>query len=542
MIALTRLVLAAAGTGIIYVVPTQPDRFVAVTYASLVAYSLYSAVLCAAELYGRAPRALSTWGHWIDVACYTILITLSQGTNSIFFFGYFLPILVASFRWGFASGIRVVVVSTVLFTGLGYLAAPHGPEFEEQRFVIRPIYLLTLGYMMAYWGGYEIELKRRLELLRDAATLSNPRFGADRTLGRIMHRLREFFGAAGCALLLVDLPQRTARLRRARSIDGEGTVRAEPIPDELASRLIDLPPTAVVRHHAMGSRRLRRDAESDAFDAITGAPLEVDPRAAEAIAGVLDARAFVSVPLSFRGRLSGRLYLTGDDGFRCSEPQARFLLHVMSQVLPLVDDLRMVSQLASSAADEERRRIARDIHDSVIQPYVALQMGLTGLRQKLAAPGSELEADVDRLIAMTGLGIADLRRQVLALREGVEGEGRLVPAARRFAARFSEVTGIAVTVEADRDFPLDARLAAEAFQMVAEGLSNVRRHTQAAQATVGLAERDGLLRLRIANEQAEPTAPFTPRSLAERAMALGGQVHVRTDSDSQTVVEIDVPL
>ncbi len=544
MIALTRLVLAVSGLVIIYWVPTEPDRFVAVTYTSLVLYTLYSLLAYVAELRARPVSVISDWGHWIDVGCYTALITLSHGTNSIFFFGYFLPILVASFRWGYLSGIRVVLVATALFTGLGYWASPRGLEFEQQRFLIRPIYLLTLGHMMAYWGGHEIELKRRLELLKDSATLSNPRFGADRTLSQTMHRLRDFFDADGCALILSDLPSGTCHLRRARRRAPDQALRAETIPGEVADLLLGLPPTSVVRHRVQaGGWWPGGRSESSAFDASTGDRVVVDLRTADAIADVLDARSFVSVPLRFRNQTSGRLYLTGHGKFRSGELDARFLLQLMDQVLPLLDDLRLVNQLASAAAEEERRKIARDIHDSVIQPYIGLQIGLTGVRQKLLASGSELSADVDRLIEMTGLGIEDLRRQVLALREGVEAEGRLVPATRRFASRFSDVTGIVIAVEAEADFPLEGRLAAEAFQMVVEGLSNVRRHTQALHATIRLALRDGFLRLSIENESAdEPRVEFTPRSIAERAAALGGEASVHTSQAGATVVTVVVPL
>src|SRR5688572_8989574 len=121
MIALGRLILAASGLIVIYLVPTEPDRLVPLTYVSLTLYTLFSAVVYVVELRGGDLPWMRHWGHWIDVTCYTLLITLSSGTNSIFFYGYFLPILAASFRWGFAAGMRIVVVSTtttILFTAL----------------------------------------------------------------------------------------------------------------------------------------------------------------------------------------------------------------------------------------------------------------------------------------------------------------------------------------------------------------------------------------------------------------------------------------
>jgi signal transduction histidine kinase len=98
-----------------------------------------------------------------------------------------------------------------------------------------------------------------------------------------------------------------------------------------------------------------------------------------------------------------------------------------------------------------------------------------------------------------------------------------------------------VDVEAAADLHCNDRLAAEVFQMVAEGLSNIRRHTQATQAKIGLLRRNGYLVLRVENEGAPVTSPelFTPRSITERAAALGGQVLVeRTDEGTAVVVEI----
>src|SRR5439155_1830065 len=133
---------------------------------------------------------------------------------------------------------------------------------------------------------------------------------------------------------------------------------------------------------------------------------------------VLDCPSFVTVPLSFRNRLSGRLYLTVAGRRVFDESETRFLQQAVGHALPLVDNIRLVNQLASAAAEEERRRIARDIHDSVIQPYLGLHIGLAGMRQKLAATHSELSGDVERLMEMTTLGIDELRRQVALLKAG----------------------------------------------------------------------------------------------------------------------------
>ena len=564
MVALMRVVLSVSGLTVVTLVPAGPEHFTSPVSLALVAYAVYSIAVWVFELKGVAPlRGLADWGHWIDVVCFTILIGLRRGPISLFFW-FFFPILVASFRWGFWSGIRVVAVSTVLFTTVGLLSAPPGDEVERQRFLIRPIYFITVGYMMAYWGGAEVRLRKGMALLQEVGAISNPRFGVDRTLGVIMNRLIHFYEADGCTIVTTDPLTGAANLRRSGRAGSEDAARPRAIPSEVADLLLSASGYKGIAYSAtgespwLGQRAVCRaydlfdpgsappELDGGAEDRLASATDGIDARSCEAIATALESQAFVSVPLSFRNRISGRIYLTVNARRVFDRSDVRFLKQAVDQVLPLVDNISLVNQLASAAAEEERRKIARDIHDSVIQPYVGLQIGLAGLREKLAASGSELSGDMERLMEMTNQGIADLRRQVSTLKEKGEREGSLLPAVWRFATRFTEATGIAVQVEAEADIKVEDRLAAEAFQMVAEGLSNVRRHTRAAHAIVGLACRDGCLHLRIENESADGAAGapplFVPRSLSERAAALGGAAHVQRRENGATVVSIEVPL
>lgn len=101
-----------------------------------------------------------------------------------------------------------------------------------------------------------------------------------------------------------------------------------------------------------------------------------------------------------------------------------------------------------------------------------------------------------------------------------------------------------VYVEAQTDIHVNDRLAAEVFQMVAEGLSNVRRHTSSVHATIRLACHSGCLTLCIENDTAQEVAlrSFTPRSITERATALGGRVHIQGTKNGDTAVVVDIPL
>src|SRR5262249_59252291 len=176
-------------------------------------YLAYSLVLFTLAV-RRRPTIPATVAYWADVGWYIILIGSSKGTNSIFFFFPFFAILVASFQCGFTAGWRVTLVTTVLFTGVGFAMAPEEPEFELNSFLLRPTSLLVLGYMIACWGGAETMLRRRLALLKDVSVLANPRFGVDRTFGALMERLRAFYAADMCLLVMAEPPAGGYTLRR----------------------------------------------------------------------------------------------------------------------------------------------------------------------------------------------------------------------------------------------------------------------------------------------------------------------------------------
>ena len=114
---------------------------------------------------------------------------------------------------------------------------------------------------------------------------------------------------------------------------------------------------------------------------------------------------------------------------------------------------------------------------------------------------------------------------------------------RRFVATFTEATHIAVRIDAAPDLFINDRLAAEAFQMIAEGLSNVRRHTGASSALIRIGRSDGRFILRIENESVDKANPlqFTPRSIKGRAEALGGHARVEDQGD-RTAVIVEIPL
>jgi signal transduction histidine kinase len=299
--------------------------------------------------------------------------------------------------------------------------------------------------------------------------------------------------------------------------------------------------------------RRSRSAQARVFDLKTRTFTDTGFDDADKLAGMLDAQRYVSMPVYYRHQAVGRLYII-DGPSRVDVPDMEFLLQLMDHVTPVMENIRLIDNLASDAAEQERQRIAHDIHDSVIQPYLGLQFGLAALDQKLEVGNMAIRGDIQELLDLTNQELVELRRFVRGLRAGEEKMDVLLPAIERFAQRFSVVTGIKVDVEARGNVKVNDRLAAELFQIVAEGLSNVRRHAFCRDARVEISCKDSSLLLQIKNSRPranpetergdgnENVKTFRPHSIAERAASLGGDTRVFVDEKDYTVVSIGIPL
>ena len=195
-----RLLLSVTALAVILIDPSEPDRLVEITYITLVLYCIYSLFLAVFDL-TRRNSVLHNYGHWIDVVWYTLLISLSSGTVSIFFFFYLFSVLVAAFRWGFSSGIIVSIAAASLFI-LAASQTTLAGEFELNRLILRPVYLLLLGYLISFWGGRELLSRKRLWLLSELNRILNPRFGTIRAIESILSHIRRFYDARDCILVL----------------------------------------------------------------------------------------------------------------------------------------------------------------------------------------------------------------------------------------------------------------------------------------------------------------------------------------------------
>jgi signal transduction histidine kinase len=542
-VAMTRLVLASAATLVAAWGLDESSHADTYLFLLLILYTVTSA---AGYFTGLRRRIIIpvAYEHWVDIGWYTLFLQHGHGTANGFFLLYFFPAMVASFRWGTRTGIGVAVVATACVSTVSLEAPQQYLLTHPQLAFFRPIGLLVLSCLIAHWGGMEVLLKQRLGLLREVSRLANPRFGADATISAVAERLRAFYGSSACLVLLPEPSDITmdataskaivhgitdGQVRRdssdirKRSTDAPSAAEAPPATaafqwrvwqsaDRAASDPLLLPSTIGSSHPllALGAREsiiycvsMARHRTPWIHGQQNGANVEVrlyeiapegtwrvaparerSATDAREIASVLQCRSYLTIPLG-RRHDSGRLYLASD---RCrfNVADIEFLIQVGDQVMPYLENMRLVDQLASTAAEEERRRLANDIHDSVIQPYIGIEMGLSTVRRRLAGGDTDIVQDIELLKQMLDTSIADLRQFMGQLRATRRSNGSLLPAVRRFAERFEAITEIRVELDVPDELRISDRLAAEVFQIIVEGLNNVRKHSAATNATVGI--------------------------------------------------------
>jgi signal transduction histidine kinase len=194
------------------------------------------------------------------------------------------------------------------------------------------------------------------------------------------------------------------------------------------------------------------------------------------------------------------------------------------------------------AAEDERRRIERDLHDGAQQRLVALAMQLGRARSRFDTDPAGARALVDEAHSEAKAALAELRDLARGLHPAVLTDRGLDAALSGLAAR----APIPVVVEVDPaagDRPVPV-LDAIAYFVVAEALTNVAKHAHATRAAVVVRRLDGVLRIVVTDDGvggADPMGGTGLRGLADRVSGVDGRLHVDSPTGGPTVLTVELP-
>jgi len=211
-------------------------------------------------------------------------------------------------------------------------------------------------------------------------------------------------------------------------------------------------------------------------------------------------------------------------------------------------ELRQLSASLVEAREEERRRIARELHDELGQRLSALKMELASLHQ--APRSAKRDARAAAMTEMLDQTMASVRRIAADLRPMMLDDLGLNAAIEWLARESARRMGIAITAHLPENDPaLDSRASTAVYRMVQEALTNVARHARATEVQIDLHATAGELVLTVRDNgigfpvlATQPEGSFGLMGIRERAFMLGGTLQLDNPPGGGGRVTVRLPL
>jgi signal transduction histidine kinase len=205
-----------------------------------------------------------------------------------------------------------------------------------------------------------------------------------------------------------------------------------------------------------------------------------------------------------------------------------------------LDELHDSRARLAAAAEAERHRIERDLHDGTQQRLVSISLSLGLLESMLPADPAAAAPIAQRAREALGAALDELRELSQGILPGILTERGLPAALEELCGR----AALSAPLEVAIDGRLPAQVETAAYFLVSEALTNAAKHAQARQAQVTARDNDGLLTVEVADDGVGGAAAGGGsglRGMADRVEALGGRFSLSSPEGGGTVVRAEVP-
>ncbi len=258
---------------------------------------------------------------------------------------------------------------------------------------------------------------------------------------------------------------------------------------------------------------------------------------------------FLGVPVPSLGRTVGNLYLTRGPGGRrfTSDDQelvGRFALHAGIAI----ENARLHDRVQRLTIVEERERIGRDLHDSIIQRLYGIALSLEDVPDLVAEDEALARGRIEGAIeALTGT-IQEIRTFVFGLQPVPLDERGPVAALEQLAGEMNRNIGLEVSVRAEPGIRPPMEQVAELLSVAREALTNVARHADARAAELDLSDDGTAFRLEVIDDgrgfdvsAPAPAGHHGLENMRHRAARLGGTLEVVSHRGRGTRIILALP-
>jgi len=548
-IAIARLGVAAFTLFAVWLDPPEPERLIELTYVFHFGYIAYSLVLVAITWRRPGTGSLAVVTHIADIAFFSVLQFLTLGPSSPFFFYFNFSLFCAAIRWGWKG---VAVTAPVLLVAFLSMIATAGQtlgatDFGLNRILIRGGYLVFLSLLLVYLGRHEARLRDEIRRLAGWPAGVGDDIAAE--VRRVIDHAVGIVEAERVAVVweLVEEPrvQLAAWTRTTYELTQQASSAFDPW---VAAELVDqsfvctVEPGGDARVVTRGRRPAKR---------WLGHPVH------PALRRHVGEDVIASAPFSTE-RLAGRVFF---GALREWPLETLAVVDVVAREIGAsIDKCEMHKRTRQLAIGEDRIRVARDLHDGVLQSLTGIRLDLQSLATHVDGdrPSAEIRS---RLMAMER-ALATEQRELRFFIEGLQPE-RPRPEYQPCGNLGAQLDALTRQLAAQWKTPVTLRLASmpdslpseiedAVPRMIHEAVVNALKHGSPSRVIGALqGQADGL---RVVVSDDGRGFPFEgqfdhaalvrqnlgPASLCERVASLGGDVSVDS-SVSGSKVEIRLP-
>jgi signal transduction histidine kinase len=207
--------------------------------------------------------------------------------------------------------------------------------------------------------------------------------------------------------------------------------------------------------------------------------------------------------------------------------------------------VRSFANQLNNVLEEERSRIAREIHDEFGQQLSGLKMSLSSLRN-FNGVRSDLEPIIDAIVADVNISIQSLRRIANELRPVLLDKFGLFASIEWLVNDFEKKTGVTSRVHVDIDQPaIDKMLEINIFRICQEALTNITKHAEATMVNINVVNMDDILDIKIIDngKGIKSSTLHNPLSMGllnmkERANLIGASLNIISSAQTGTIIEL----
>jgi signal transduction histidine kinase len=497
-LAAARAFLSVCSFFAIFIDPFEPTRFANLATTLLLAHVAYSVAIVT---YLGSTKATSSklmpFMHSADMIWALLLTLFSRGPTSSPFFAFFIfAIVAAAYRWHLRETMTTTAILIMILCAESFLVSStprlFGPveAIELNRLIVRAAYLIVVGVLLGYLSGKEKQHRTEIALVSDIGRSIRSELGLTRAVHVTIESLLHVYDAGEVWLLMMDHRGGQMMLWRGCRVNGDN-VKVETSESELPADLNALLP----RPSGFNASFLFRDqwsANVYVFEPSTAIPFA-------------DGKSFIEAAVNQIGSAIYSVFL-GD-------------------------------LLRSRAGALERARLARELHDGVIQSLVGAEMRVAVLRRNVERGESLAKEDLRDLQELLHNEVLSLRELMQQMKPPEVGPEDLLDFIADRVDRFRRDTGISTKFHTElHEVSLPSAICQELARIVQELLTNIRKHSGARNGLVRFGRYRGIWKLTIEDDgQGFPfkgrwTLPELdkthqgPLTVKERIRAIGGEL------------------